>query len=551
MLASCSLLAGSGCGDSAPMSEPDAQTGNADATVTPDAAAPNVKTVSLAFERVPNNNGLDAFDVTATLSLDEVAQVGITPTVTVDRGTNSTAMDNGDGTYTFQVTPSQTGEHPVKVCYDTVCVTRTALVLKEVHSDWGQPMSVSGLVNTEGYEDGITITPDGQYLLTQTGPNYASGSFVYDAPREIGGCGGSRLVPTVCTHPWINEVIGPFTAPERPGFHNGRFDADGVLLHNANSWGMTPGQVGLFSQSTMFYGFKRQSDGTFAEPFFISFDDENDALAGPFGMSFVMTGADTATMIFSHRDETGQVMVDTDNNGSFDTPSGFDLQTLEVTLGQNTSLGELVATGTPVTPPVRGSHWPITPVGLSAVGTDGIFGSQGNGHLFELDGSIHSIWTDDEYDTDEDAGEISVYVLTSGAFPDGEFEKTVLPSKINVPGIENREIMPFFTGSRLYFAKDNDERLPEVWFAGYSGPQTSAGYANNANWSDSSRLLQYDESDTSIGSVFAIGEPTVATVDGNDQLFFGYVVKRGIDPITGYPDANFQAGYVPRISSTD
>jgi hypothetical protein len=519
----------------------DADIASADAT-----PLPNAKTVSLSFTRVPNELGLDPFVVTATLSVDDVPQDGQSPLVTVGRGTHSAAADEGDGTYTFEVTPAQTGEHSVTVCFDAVCETRTALVIKEVHPDWGQPMSVSGLVNTEGYEDGITITPDGRYLLTQTGPNYGSGSFVFDAPRASGGCGGNRLEPTRCTHPWINEVVGPYSAPERPGFHDGRIAADGTLLHNANSWSMDPEVVNLFSQSTMFYGFKRQSDGTFAEPFFISFDDENDALAGPFGMSFVMTGQDTATMIFSHRDETGQVLVDTNNNGSFDTPSGFDLQTLEVTLGQNNSLGELVATGVPGTPPVRGPFWPTNPVNLSATGTDGIFGSQGNGHLFEQGGSIHSIWTDDEYDADSDAGEISVYVLTSGTFPNGEFEKTILPSKINTPGIENREIMPFFTGTSLYFAVDNEERLPEVWFASYSGPQTSAGYADNANWGDPERVLQYDENDSNTGSVFAMGEPTLATFEGTETMYFGYVLNRGVDPLTNFPDINFQAGFVPK-----
>ncbi|HHJ35119.1 MAG TPA: hypothetical protein ENJ87_05075, partial [Gammaproteobacteria bacterium] len=374
--------------------------------------------VELAFSRVDNPSGLDPFTVDATILRDGSPTAGLQPLIQLGRGTHDAVSDLGDGRYRFTVTPDQTGEYPVTVSFETGSLTRTALVLKSVHADWGQPMSVPGLVNTEGYEDGATITPDGQYLFVQTGPQYFSGLFVFLAPRANGGCGGDRLNPVICHHPWLDTLPGTYTAPERPGFFDGRFSGS-TFLHNSNAFGIDIDQAPIFAFATMFYGFKKQPDGSFSEPFYVAFDDLNDAIANPFGMSFRMNADGSATMIFAHNDGDPGAVVDQDNdNLTAAVDSGFDVYTLDITPGQNTSLGQYTVGN----PPVRGSFFPSAQVNFDKTGTEGAYGTQGNPHLYVLnDGSIDSIWTDDEFDGDDadpgndsDIGDLSVYTLSSG-----------------------------------------------------------------------------------------------------------------------------------------
>ena len=174
--------------------------------------------IELVFSRIDNASGLDPFMVTAIVFKDGTPSADLSPAVQLQRGSHNGINDLGNGRYRFTVTPVQTGEHKVTVSYENASQSRTALVFASVHADWGQPMAVAGLVNTEGYEDGVTISPDGQYLFVQTGPQYFSGLFIFLEARVNGGCGGDRLLPTVCNHPWIDTLPGPYTAPQRPGF---------------------------------------------------------------------------------------------------------------------------------------------------------------------------------------------------------------------------------------------------------------------------------------------------------------------------------------------
>jgi len=502
-----------------------------------------VYSITLDFARVDNPSGLDPFTVIATLRADGMPTAGLMPTVTLSRGSASNIIDLGDGRYQFTVTPTQTGEHEVTVSYQITSITRTALVLKYTDASWEQAMSVPGLVNTAGYEDGVAITPDGQYLFVQTGPQYFSAIFVYNAPREIGGCGATtpgndRLTPSRCTHPWLDTVIGPYTAPERPGFFDGRFSGTS-FLHNSNVWGIGVDKSPFFAYATMFYGFKKQADGSFSQPFYVAFDDANDAIANPFGMSFRMNSDGTATMAFAHNDEDPSGSVDQDNDpNTADVDSGFDVYTLTITPGQNNIIGRYKPDSIPGNPPLRDTFFPATMVNLGTTGTDGIYGTQGNPHLYILsDGSIHSIWTDDEFDADSDAGFISVYTLNAGTFPNGTWQKTVLPVSVINSGPMQRQ--PFFTGRGLFFTQDVN-----LMYSAYSGTDTAAGYANANNWRTPVIVLEKDQGDTPTGKIVAIGEPTIADVNGQQTLYFVYGYVRSVDPVTGISDLDMQAGFI-------
>ncbi|MFV2005780.1 MAG: hypothetical protein ACC650_11260, partial [Gammaproteobacteria bacterium] len=223
-----------------------------------------------------------------------------------------------------------------------------------------------------------------------------------------------------------------------------------------------------------------------------------------------------------------------------DVDSGFDIYTINITPGQNTNLGTYNLNTNPGQPPLRDNFFPSSMIDLGSTGPNGNYGTQGNPHLYVLnDGSINSIWTDDEYDGDADAGELSVYTLSSGSFPNGNWNKTILPASINAGG---DQIQPFFTGGGLYFTQDTD-----IFYSAYSGAtDTAADYANNGNWATPITILKKDLGDTPLGKIIAIGEPTIANDNGTETLYFVYGYVRAVDTITGISDVNLQAGFVSR-----
>lgn len=502
--------------------------------------SPPAWAIELEFNRIENPTGLDSFDVVATVLLNGTPTSGLQPTIQLERGTSDTFTDLGDGRYITTVSPAQTGEHPLTVSYESASLSRTPLVLKSVDENWAQAMAVEGLVNTEGYEDGLTVSPDGQYLFVQTGPQYFSAIFIYLEARINGGCGATngnnRLSPSKCSHLWIDTLIGPYTAPTRPGFFDGRFSGT-TFLHNSNAWGVDIDQAPTFAFATMFYGFKKQPDGSFSEPFYIAFDDLNDAIANPFGMSFRNNADGSMTMIFAHNDGDASGFVDDDNDIlTAAVDSGFDIYNIDIIPGQNNSLGQYNIGQ----PPLRDNFFPSSMINFGSTGTEGNYGTQGNPHLYVLkNGSINSIWTDDEYDEDMDSGDLSVYTLSSGSFPDGNWNKTILPNTINTG---TQQIQPFFTGEGLYFTQETD-----IFYSAYSGITDSVvDFTNADNWTTPTNILQKDVGDTPLGKIIAIGEPSIAVENGIETLYFIYGYVRAVDSITGIADINLQAGYINR-----
>jgi len=511
---------------------------------------PTVYTFEVDFQRVETGL-LNPFLVTATIYENNALKSGLASEIDIvlSKGTNDAISEVSEGTYQFTVTPTQTGEHEVTLSYKSTSISRTALVLDSVHADWEQPQAVSGLVNTAGYEDGVTVTPDGEYLFVQYGPLYFSAFQLFNTARASGGCEGHRLeypsgTPNRCTHPWLDNTIGPYTGPERPGFFDGRFSGT-TNLHNANSWGVGVEIAPNFAPSTMFYGFKRQADGTFSQPFYLAFNDLNDAIINPAGLSFLMHGDGTATILFFMDDPSDPDMVDFDGDGSDDAQSLHDVFTSEITLGQNNILGTFNYSGTPGTPPVRGTPFPSKLVDFGKTGINGIAGTQGNPHLYAEGGIAKSIWTDDERDTGGDEGELSVYVPTSGTFPNvTTWQKVILPSPVNEPNPSD-EIQPFFTGSGLYYTHKSDTENPEIYFSNYSGTHSIADFQNGAHWGTPVKILGAD-TDYMTGTIIAVGEPTIATRKGQEYLYFVYAYIRDFDGTTGLPDIDMQAGYIKK-----
>lgn len=492
----CALLLAmlAACGDSADTSSPNttadagadanADTGGGDDDATQD-AADGERALSVSVTRDTATPRLSPFTLEITVLDGDVPVEDEPPEVTASKGALGPVEAIGAGVYRCTITPSESGEHPFTVTSGAATYARTALVMAEAAEGVGQAMAVPGLVNTQGYEDGVTITPDGEYIFVQTGPAYFSGLIVFQIPRAQGGCGGHRTDPTPCDHPWVNQTIGPYSAPERPGFFDGRINADGTWRHNSNLYQVPDGGTPNFPIPTMFYGFKRQPDGTFAEPFYVAFEDANDAIINPFGLSFRPNGDGTATTLFTVNDpsDTPSITdVDDDGDGQPDGPfdSGFDVYTTEITLGQDNALGRFEPGARQLE--ILRADFPPTKLGFGDTGPDGNYGTQGNSHLhFDANGRVQSVWTDDEFDANPnstshaDYHDLAVYVL-DGDFPAGPWTKVVLPDKVNTSA---EQIQPFFTGDGLLYTEDTN-----IVFAPYSGPQTAAGYADADNWGD-------------------------------------------------------------------
>ncbi len=93
-----------------------------------------------------------------------------------------------------------------------------------------------------------------------------------------------------------------------------------------------------------------------------------------------------------------------------------------------------------------------------------------------------------------------------------------------------------------------------IAYSAYSGTHSVLGLGNDLNWLAPAVILQKDTTITGIkncdsndiGKVIAIGEPTVATVNGKELLYFVYGYIRGVDSITDIIDIDMQAGFIEK-----
>ena len=195
-------------------------------------------------------------------------------------GTSIPVTEVGGGIYRASITPTVTsGEIPIdaKTTDGRASESLTALVLPTVGDEWDQPITIGGRVNTTGTEDSSTISPDGEWLIVGTYEPIDTLCCVFhcgDAPD-----GRNSACQT---------VTGPYTAPARPNMPGAErvpsttriLQADGRMCLTAPDGGDftldLPDGGTLVPTITLngAYGFHRQADGTFAEPFLIGFQDD-------------------------------------------------------------------------------------------------------------------------------------------------------------------------------------------------------------------------------------------------------------------------------------
>lgn len=493
----------------------------------------NTASFSLTLERISDNISFDDIKVIikieGTSSSTNINQINFT----TSKGTKSSLTFINNNEYSFLINTSSTGEHKIEVTIDNITKSKIALVLKGTNSDWGQAQSVEGFVNTQGYEDGITITPDGEYLFVQYGP-YRWSSLLF-------GCIPSS---NTCTHSWTNTIIGDISSPKRPGFYTSRFNGT-TQKHNLNSWNIGDNQAPFYPLTTMFYGFKKQEDGSFKEPFFLAFEDEGDGIIGPYGLSFMKLSDNTYRTIFSLKDS----FTSNESATSAVSKKSFDIYSFDATFNQNNILGVYTKQNV-VGPPLRSTTFPSTKVDFGS-SADSNYGTQGNPFIYYENSLVKSIWTDDEHDkndsssdNDLDGDKISVYLKNSGTFPStSDWEKIILPSDVNIPSKET--LQPTFINNKLYFTQDFN-----IKNSIFSGDHLSTHLSNNSYWSDASIIIEKETvdilnaTDSDIGKIVSLGEPTIAIINGKEVLYFMYAYIRGVDATTNNADLDFQAGFI-------
>jgi len=431
--------------------------------------------------------GLDLFrgagasrDITAIVAVLDPSLVGIaglTVTVTSTPGTSTVAMDHGMGLYSVAITPTVTAREVVIRAEATVSgqqlsATRTALILPTVGDAWDQPEAVPGLVNTTGYEDGPEVSPDGQWLIL------SSYAFV-DALCCLTGCGQ----PVNAFSAACQTVIGPSSAPERPDMRGAERIMSPTRVRNSCPrlclTGTNGGEVQEFPLTPIAsYGFRRQPDGSFREPFFIGV--EADGCNTPFGYSFAGAPEGTsATAIYSHGNLGTQI-------GLYATP---------LTLGQPNILAEYTCNGTIE---ATGVTW--SPL---SVGTEGL--AEGNPNF-----KSGFVWWDDEYTVSPPRLLAAAY---TGSLPNGTAGAAF---QLPVGSAQDDLRQPFVDGNTLYFTRNFT-----ISTATFSGDPSLA-----ASWSTAVTELATVPSDTP-GDIIVLGEPSVAHLpDGGVELYFVYA-RRG------------------------
>jgi len=421
--------------------------------------------------------------------------------------------------YRVLVTPALSGELDLVVSAENATtVEETLLVFYRVHDDWGQPRKVRGMVNTEGWEDGACISPDGEYLYLQ----YIAMPF----PALIDG--SDKDIWNL-----VQYASGPFTAPLRPDYFRSRIGDDGAIEHTFPLYGVTQEGSQIFPMSS-FYGFKKQSDGSFAEPFLLGINDQGNGNLNPFGLSLAGELPDgTVRAFFSFNDPRSN-----DAEGSNDAEdTGNDIVTLSLVPGEKNIWGEYF-NGT--AGEILRDEDTFQPQSLEYT----LAGNQGNPHVYH-DATASYLFTDDEvFDTPHEV-DISYYQLEEeGSYPLGPWAGPYpLAGKINLPGSDaefsdNREVQPYFDGSQLIFSRDS-----QLYRCDYLGGSPG----DDSSWGEVEVLLQglmaIPEGEDWLASedsaIFYCGEPSTVIMDNKEILYFIYVIFNG-------SNLDLNVGYVER-----
>lgn len=456
---------------------------SAGVTESPTTGQPGTVEIGVALER-REVDGPDMIVVDVTLTIDGGPGTEQTVTLTAEGGTAGAMTELGAGRYRGEVAPAQvSGEVLVRVEALGEEVERTAIVLSAVAAEWGQPERVRGSANTPGYEDSIELSHDGAWLIVSS---YSP----IDLLCCLLGCAGSA--PADPAGAACNTALGPYAAPERPDMPGAARIVSPTQIHDElPSLGidMPDGQDFVAALPPVAaYGFRRQPDGSYDEPFVIAFAADG-STAAPFGFSFVDVPQGTgAQVVFAWNDLriADGTPEDTEN----------DLWRETLTLGQANLLGTFT------TPPMS---LPQLDRELTRLPLVDHAGPQGNPAV-----TPDGVWWDAE------GGSGDLY------FAPGDVAGDALgtPVVVALSRPERGEFQPHVFADRLFFSSDHAEIRSAARAAG-------GDPAAPATWSEERVDLSSEPGSPRDGAVIAVGEPSPASVDGAPTLFFVYATRVG------------------------
>ena len=419
-----------------------------------------------------------------------------TPTITSTRGTVSALTPRGDGKQEATVTPDvqKSGEYRVTlsatVSGSSVSVSHTAIVMEQVASGWGQPFSVDGLVNTGGTQDSLAVSPDGQYLFLQYYPVTLSCILAHIIASSD---------PNDPNDLYCQTPLGPMIAPQRPNMP-GASRVTSTVYHGCPSLNFDPAPVPV--PPIAMYGFHLQPDGSYAEPFVFMFTD-NDGCFAPWGPSVKANGDGTYRMFFAFNDPR-----DASTPSDFAHIYDYNL----VTPGTTQILGNTSYSGG-----VQISNFVLNKA--TVAGTDS---HRGNPHVY-YNGNTPSLLF---YDDEMQASANQYIHVSSWNGSSWDTPVTINFAQFNETGYGDTQ--PYFDGTQLILRNGSELRS-----YAYSGGALDSA----ASWSTPVTLLSPSAS-AQAGNVIVVGEPTIATINGIQVLYFVY----GIYQANG--SVNVRVGFV-------
>lgn len=455
-----------------------------------------------------------------------VPRVGLVVMVESSRGTVSAVSDNGDGTYAATVHPDSafpSGEYRITASSieGGSPVSATALVLKTVSAGFGQPMAVPGdYVNTAGWEDSINVTRDGKWL------------FMMYSPMSIGG-----YFAGAPSHDWAKYAAGPWKSPRRPDFPAARISDEGEITHSFPRFCDTA--PGMVVQPVTMYGFRRQQDGIFGEPFLVAIvDSGNNDVMGEFGPNCIPLPGGGLRMAFSFFDPQNAQQR---NN----------IYYADIVPGSKQVLGEFYNAASCPAVDLQRKNVVYDRVKIEAKDANDKYHHLMDPHLItDGDGEIKTVmmWIqEDENETSPNIRTRAIYAFTlkSGkAFPGtiaDDWQALRLPPPVNyeytykdVPfyqeSSDTEDYQPHFTGDCLYFNRDNN-----VVRSAYK--DLGGGYGDTASWGSVKTVLAGEPAEIyagdpldAAGRIIALGEPTLCEYGGKKYLYFVYGIVTDYDP---------------------
>jgi len=429
-------------------------------------------------------------------------------TISTARGTISPTTKSINGLYNSLISPDKlkTGEYIITASMSpNIKNSVTAVVFDKVHPRWGQPMAVSGIVNSRGWEDSPFISPDGQYLFMMYLP--ISASCLLEKDSHKASCFKYR---------------GPIDESSRPGlstrFGKGRFKKNGNIAHSCLSVGDVYTEE-LFKKYSVIippmisYGFKRQPDGHFGKPFPITLDGV-DACVSPSGVDVSIDAQGNATALMGLVDPSSW---NTDKENDY--PSLFSAQ---IDLNKPNALAIWDK---------KNKRLKGTKNKLKLLFGQAMKNRQDNPHAVTnpKTGKIEAIFWDSEHN-DEDI--FYRLLKPGGVFPDGPWgpvKKTPVFSSMF-----KQEIQPFFDGKVLTVSRGTEIASRDFYSEDFKD------IADSDKWGEERIELAISEKTkgTEINALHGVGDPTYATIDGKKYLYFVYL-KRAQDGLL-----DFNIGFV-------